>query len=514
MANISSFFGGSGGGGTAADPTLNTYGVPLPQYIKCYAYKDTCVETQGVSSVCCGGFIQGGIVPLHGNAFMALAVEMGRSSDSDCGRLYAKAYCIDDSTGDIYSGQTAYTLVFTSNSSNARVGYEQKPRAISDGCKNVYVPIGDNSHDRLLKICANTVEGPSSIGTSTICASVATNSTLTYSGDVGTVVWQSRSDHPSCACIIRITNGSVAFCNSLGFDNCNIRCGSSGGTPSCAYMCALNTDYILQVGYCNSSNCYCTRSRQYLWNPANSSYNVDACSHGSTDYVSSQAWSKTLSCNFNVPGILQRAIRMGPGFYSPGQNAAWFNLNQPTLCDYFTEERVCFCTGCGYTHNQKLYFNPTGTWNIEADFHNGCLSGSKTDCNSMKGVQKINVTPTPGACWEPSSFLIQANGVRSSGLFSYARGKCTDCEFRQNMFTSFEVEQDISKLSSYTQIPIFSYGNPNSCRLFTNEPAINNLGSAVVGKKWVVSMETSRTGTCECIAVHSYKIMTNSCTAD
>jgi hypothetical protein len=512
MANISSYFGGSGGG-TAADPTLNGYGVPLPQYITCYAYKDTCIETQGVANVCCGGWTNGGIVPLEGNTFIALAAENGRSGDQDCHRLFAKAYCIDDSTGEIYSGQTAYTNVFCSSSTNQRVGYETNPRATGDGCKSAYVPILDGSHDRLLRICVNSLTSPSSVGTSTICGYVHSNSQVRYGGQPGVVAWQSCPGHASCACVVRIENGSVTFCNSLGFDNSDIRCGGAGGSPSLSVMCVLSPDAIVQVGFCNSSSCYCTRTANYYWNKAAGCYTVSSCNYSGTGYLNQQGYTGNWNrCCFNVPGILQRSMRIGPSFYQPGQGAAFMAFNPARFCDLFNEAYACLCSACGYHFNSKAYYNPTGTWNIETDYMIGCF-GSKTDCQTGYGMHQLNLIAANGSCWDPLVLSVQSNGVLSSGLFGNLKGRCTECSYRQQYYTSYEVEQDINKLSSYQQVPLYAYGEPQTCRVFCNDVR-NFMGSAVVGKKWIVSMESSMTGACECIALHSYKIMTNSCTAD
>ena len=63
----------SGGSGLSTDFTKNDYGVPLPEYITCMAYKSSCTITVCPGYTFCSGskgFSQGGLTNVKDNIFV------------------------------------------------------------------------------------------------------------------------------------------------------------------------------------------------------------------------------------------------------------------------------------------------------------------------------------------------------------------------------------------------------------------------------------------------------------
>jgi hypothetical protein len=510
MANISSYFGGSGGGSLSTDFTKNAYGVPFPEYITSVDYKNSCTVTVCPgTAMCCNGISQGGIINVKDNIFIAVAVESGLGGTQDCTRAYAMAFCVNDDTGAITSGMTEFTCIFQSASVNDRFAGEVDTRSIGDGCCRVYMTYSCNGNARVKVLCTNASFNCVS-ATCTTGWTGSSSATLTYNGVPGQVLAHSPSPE-KCLCVIYFCDGNICRNGGTSVNTCNL---SGDNTGKSHFVLSPNT--IIQHAICMcGGDCACFKTVLQTWNPTSNDYRMAYCIADGQGLIGNNNFRCALVCCMSPGKILEKGFRVGPTWYPEGGNASWFTAGTDDQC---YQKWTC-CNTCSSFDPTSALLNWKGqaAWQATVKGYSGHMQayGSLSDLGTDITVDlQYNLY----SCIQDRNpkLITQQNGVLAMGMF--AQGCCHyNCGqffsgFKHDGFGSWAREQDINLLVNTSGIPVKQYPKPVHCNCYYTS-CFHFLGSQVVGNKWIVSMEAARCGLCECITLHSYKMMTNSCTA-
>lgn len=519
MANISSFFGGSGGSGLSTDFTKNDYGVPLPEYITSVVYKDSCTVT-----VCpgytfysgSGGFAQGGITNVKDNIFVATGVEWPYCANNDCTKVFAMAFCVNDDTGEITSGMTEFKCIFESDSTNDRFAGEGAAYALGDGICRVYYGHSCSSKAQVTILCTNdsfccvTVSAP-------ITQNCANQARLVYNGVPGQVLMHYGHDEDQNA-FIRFCNGNVCFNGNLDKIPC-LNCALTCGNMRASYALSPNTILVAGVQMCNG-DCTCMKTALFQWNDTCNCFRMTYCKADSGGQISTSCFTTEMVCCNNPGYILARSYRVGSTWYVEGGGAKWYHEPDSNNC---TRSMFC-CVGNAnncqafYNMGSLLTWSGQNHWNLKTTGTRGCLIGS---CNSgFYGTSlDINVNwSTNNSCINqaPKCVIQQVNGVYGNiarlGCLAYNCAQFGSGS-GQETYGSWSHSHRPTELIRNPSPAITPYPIPQFCNCHQN-CCHNFLASQVVGTKWIVVMESARCYQCECITLHSYKIMTNTCTAD
>lgn len=513
MANISSFFGGSGGSGLSTDFTKNDYGVPLPQYITRVDYKDSCTVTVCPGqSMCCRGIGAGGIIPVRDNIFVAVGVEAGLGGTQDCTRAYAMAFCIDDSTGTISSGMTEFKCIFKSASNNDRFAWEVETPGVGDGCCRAYLAYTCNGVAKYLILCTNS--SFNCIGTSTpVCGLCTGSRSLTYNGVPGQILGGNASSE-DCMRYIRFCNGNVCFNGALPIANpCNLDGGNTGRGHY-----ALSPNTILAYGLCMcGGDCACQKTVLFNWSDTCNCFRMSYCKADSLGNIQSTNAKCCLMCCSNPGKMLRQSYRVGSTWYVEGGGAQWFRQETPSTCPQ------CFFNTCAQCSMVHLPTWTLMTWSGQAHWHttqkglNGCIAGSNS--SHFATMNEYDFTWSNNGCLTNRQQFIttQVNGtlgpgVSPPGCCAYNCGQFGS-GYKQEGFGSWARQSNVTDIMAHGRTPIVAYPIPMFCNCYFS-CCFHFLTSQVVGCKWIVTMEARNCGACECVTLHSYKIMTNSCTAD
>lgn len=519
MANISSFFGGSGGSGLSTDFTKNDYGVPLPEYITCVAYKGSCTVTVCPGYTFCsgsGGFAQGGITNVKDNIFVATGVEWPYGNN-DCTKVFAMAFCVNDDTGAITSNMTEFKCIFQSDSGNDRFAGEAETHVLGDGVCRVYYGHSCSSKAQVTILCTNdsfccvTVSAP-------VTHNCVSQARLVYNGVPGQVLMHSGHWEDQNA-YIRFCNGNVCFNGNLGSVpclNCMFTCGNMRGS----YALSPNTILLGGMFMCNGDE-PCLKTALFHWNDTCNCFRMAYCKANGLGQHSTSCFSKNFVCCANPGYILANSFRVGSTWYVEGGGAQWYHEPDSQNCMRCiinkTHANIC-CLGFQQT-GVLLTWQGSSHWNVRSKGYRGCIGEG---CGTNFYGTNLDVTSN----WSSNSSCIgnrpryvtqQVNGVIGNGIARLGCAHYNCGQFGtgtgQEAYQSWSHAHNTCNLFDNPRNPLTPYPNPQFCNCHQN-CCHNFLASQVVGTKWIVVMESARCYQCECVTLHSYKIMTNTCTAD
>ncbi len=522
MANISSFFGGSGGSGLSTDFTKNDYGVPLPEYITCITHKSSCTIT-----VCPGytfdsnskGFSQGGITNVRDNIFIATGVEHP-FTNSDCTKIFAMAFCVNDDTGAIVSGMTEFKCVFQSASTNDRFAGETQTPGVGDGCCRAYYGHACSGCGSYTILCTNS--SFNCIGTSSAtrygCSAAGGSTSLVYNGVPGSVLAHAGNNEDQNS-FIRFCNGNVCFNNNLGNSLGCTNCFASSNLRG-KYALSPNTILLTGIFMCGG-DCICHKTILFQWNDANDCYRMAYCKGESGSQVTNSNYVCCILCCHSPGHVLGTSFRVGPTFYPEGGGASFYH--EPD-CQNCIRQKFCVNGGCCramHPHSVLLNWEGQNHWNMQMKGTRGKDDASSTCYYATNNDFTMNWVSNSSCISNRVGHYVgvQQNGVLGAGIaqkscFAFNCGNFGQGT-RQETYGSWSTPhgESVRQLYQYPRTALRSYPIPQFCNCYQT-CCFHFLASQVVGCKWIVTMESSQCCQCECVTLHAYKIMTNSCTAD
>tara|TARA_R100000030_G_scaffold15225_1_gene10086 strand:- start:1584 stop:3155 length:1572 start_codon:yes stop_codon:yes gene_type:complete len=509
----------SGGSGLSTDFTKNDYGVPLPEYITCMAYKSSCTITVCPGYTFCSGskgFSQGGLTNVKDNIFVATGVEHPYGN-SDCTKVFAMAFCVNDDTGAIVSGMTEFKCIFQSASTNDRLGGEGDTNAVGDGDSRVYYGGFCSSLGRVHIICTN--DSFNCIGTGGSPVSYAQSNAgagvrLVYNGVPGQVMAHVGNNEDKNA-FIRFGNGNTCFNNNLPN---SIDCTNCFAPGNLRGKYALSPNTIVLSGMCLQNDSMCLKTILFQWNEASDCYRMAYCKFdGLGSRGSSSCINDCLGCALSVGHILGQSFRVGPTFYPEGGFASFWHQKNEMDCISKVVHTNNMCRETFRNSGALLTWQGQGHWNLNARGYRGCSISDTDDFFASNIDYNVNWSSNNGCINNfPRTTSIQQNGVYGAGIA--AKGcfafNCNNTGLsKQETFSSWSHNHDINSVFNPMRSALTAYPIPQLCNCYRN-CCFNFLASQVIGCKWIVVMESSQCAACECVTLHAYKIMTNSCTAD
>ena len=519
MANISSFFGGSGGSGLSTDFTKNDYGVPLPEYITCMAHKSSCTITVCPGYTFCSdsrGFSQGGIVNVKDNIFIATGVEHPFGND-DCTKVFAMAFCVNDDTGAICSNMTEFKCIFQSASTNDRFAGQSDTSGVGDGDCRAYYGYSCSSNGHFKIVCTNNSFNciGTSAGVTYTQSSAGSGAKLVYNGVPGSVVGHQGNNEDQNA-FIRFCNGNVCFNNNLGDSTNCMNCFANGNLRG-KYVLSPNT--ILFSGFKSSDSSICTKTLLFQWNDANNCYRKSYCKLESAgSYGANNCIVDVLVCELNPGNVLGQSFRVGPTFYPEGAGASFWHQPECMNCAKTALNTSDVCRMVFKPDSALLTWDGFSNWNANMRGFGGCSMGNNASDHFATSIDYNFNWSGNSSCINnfPRRVAMQQNGVYGAGIAARAffGFNCNNSgTSQQETFGSWSHAHDLTSLYTPIRSALRSYPRPQFCNCYQT-CCYHFLASQVVGCKWIVTMESSQCAACECVTLHAYKIMTNSCTAD
>jgi len=456
MGTTSSFFGGGGGsGGGGLISGCNTYGVPLPQYIKSY---DHCSTTQDVvgPTHCAQQICNTGIVSVSDDTFIATF-----STGQDCcTRLCARAFQIDEDDGSITAKSNWTTVLCSSNSQ----GNIENPTIVSDGCCNIYFGTircsSNGGHSCIYRYTGSSLSARCLFYT---CGTYAQYHTHTYAGKPGYVHTTNHANNASRHYQI-LKNGVIDGYFCLG-NYCCV-------TP---YAGPIAHNKAVVIGLDNNETCVVQKIYSRVGTDCTFvSCTIPVyCSDKTTFCCISQCGNQT--CYMPNSNLIGYGIGTGQlyVFHDDSESLRFFN-------ESCSRNACCFLNGVykisdtGYEVRLDLYHGQN--WRAP-----GC-GGGGLNRDSLHFNQ--NLTYGAGGCTS-----MQHNGVRSTGL------ACSSCcqSFKYAPFI-----EDISKLDTACRISdaLYSYGTSTPECISSSSFRYGN--TAIVGKSWRVGIYHNNDTSCLC----------------
>ena len=519
MANISSYFGGSGGSGLSTDFTKNDYGVPLPEYITCVAYKGSCTVTVCPGYTFCSaskGFAQGGLTNVKDNIFIATGVEWPYVNN-DCTKVFAMAFCVNDDTGAITSNMTEFKCIFLSDSTNDRFAGETTAYAVGDGCCRVYYGHSCAGQQQITILCTNDSFCCVTVG-APVTNSNSGQGYLLYNGTPGQVLahaghWEDQN------AFIRFCNGNTCFNGNLGNNLQCLNCFATCGNMRASYALSPNTILLSGMFMCNG-DCACLKTALFQWNDTCNCFRMTYCkANGLGQHCTSSPFAQCLIC-YNNPGyILANSYRVGPTWYVEGGGAQWYHEPETQNCIkcIYNQAAANMCRNEFTPQSSLLTWMGSSHWNLKSKGHRGCIAQGSGTCYHATNLDVSVNWSSNSSCIsnKPRYVIPQVNGVHGNisalacagyHCAQFGQGTC------QESFGSWSHAHNTCDLSNNPRPALTPYPIPQFCNCYQN-CNYHFLTSAVIGTKWIVVMESAQCAACECVTLHSYKIMTNSCTA-